>query len=104
MTKGDSPQRRKSNRAAELPGREHLSSLIGTDKDGRKRAAVCGKVESSTARLLALSRFGVLSILVDIVTMAERTGKFLVYGHLSGGHSDDKGRSARCGEKSNTMA
>jgi hypothetical protein len=44
--------------------------------------------------LLNASRFMIL----DMVAMALRAGQSLVSEFLLGGYSDDKGRSARCGQ------
>ena len=41
---------------------------------------------------------------IVMLVMAVRADQSLVCGHLSGGHSDDKGRSARRGKESDTMA
>ena len=39
-----------------------------------------------------------------MVVMAVRADQFLGYGLLSGGHSDDKGRSARCSKAGDRLA
>ena len=47
---------------------------------------------------------GVWCIFGVMVVMAVRADQFLVCGVLSGGHSDDKGRRARCGEAGDSVA
>ena len=43
-------------------------------------------------------------ILQRMVVMAVRADQSLVYGLLSGGHSDDKGRHARSGKEGGALA
>jgi len=38
-------------------------------------------------------------MILNVVAMAVRTGQSLVFDFLTGGYSDDKGRSARSGQE-----